>query len=64
MLQKVITNFGEILNRVLTIHFGQDVVVPRLNRDMDEGEHSGVVEEMGNGPEMFKHVGRVGHADL
>ena len=64
MFQKVVTNFCEILNRVLTIHFGQNVVVSSLDWDMDKGKHSGVVKEVSDCPEMLQHVRRVGHADL
>ncbi len=64
MFQKIVTNFCEILNRVLTIHFCQYVVVSSLHWDVDKGKYSGVVKKVGYSPEMLQHVRRVGHSDL
>lgn len=64
MFQKVITYFGKIFDWVFSVHFGEDVVVACLDRNVNERKYSGMVQEMSNGPEMFQHVRWVGHTNL
>ena len=43
VLQKVVTNFGKVLNWILSVHLFQDVIMSSLNRDMNKTKHSWMV---------------------
>lgn len=50
VFQKVVTNFSEILNWILTIHFCQHVIVSSLHWDVNESKDSWVVQKMCDSP--------------
>lgn len=63
MLQKIVTDFGKVLDRVLPIHLFKDIVMASLYGNMDEGKDSGMVQKMGNSPQMFQHVRWIRHTN-
>lgn len=64
VFEEVITNFSEILDSVLSIHFLEYVVMSSLDGDVNERVYSGVVEEVSDCSQMFQNVRRVRHSDL
>lgn len=48
MFEEVISDLPELFHRVFPVHLLKDLVVPGLNWDVNEGEDSRMVEEMGD----------------
>lgn len=62
VLQEVVADGLELLDRVLAVHLLQDGVVAGLHRDVDQTVDAWVVEEVRDGAQVVQHVGWVGHA--
>ena len=43
VLQKVVTNFGKVLNWILSVHLFQNIIMSSLNRNMNKTKDSWVV---------------------
>eukprot|EP00732_Lithocolla_globosa_P003867 Lithocolla_globosa_v1_NODE_3291_length_1710_cov_4.891239.p2 type:complete len:195 gc:universal NODE_3291_length_1710_cov_4.891239:263-847(+) len=59
---KELHHMREILGCVFSPHVIQDLVTSCLNRDMQEREHTRVVQDLGHFLQVFQDVGRVCHA--